>query len=39
VDLLILFMKNDFELFFHHDLSPNDEGVSFGQLMAVLGVG
>ncbi len=32
VDLIIDEMKEDFELFFHHDLSPNDENIALGQL-------
>ena len=39
VDLVHLFMAKDFELLFHKDLSPNDEGVSFGQLMGAIGFG
>ncbi len=35
VDLLELFMQ-DKDLYFHHRLSPNDENISFGQLMAFL---
>lgn len=33
VELILSFMKKDFELFFHKDLPPNDECISFGQLM------
>ncbi len=33
VDLILIHLKDDFELFFHKDLSPNDENISFGQLM------
>lgn len=33
VDLVIEFMKDDFDLFFHDEFSPNDEGIPFGQLM------
>ncbi len=33
VDLIISFMQNDFKLYFHKELSPNDECISFGQLM------
>lgn len=33
VDLIILFMGDKFDLYFHKDLSPNDENISFGQLM------
>lgn len=32
VDLLLLFLGKKHELYFHKDLSPNDECVSFGQL-------
>jgi hydrogenase maturation protein HypF len=32
-DLITDHMKNDFELFFQIDFSPNDEGIPFGQLM------
>ena len=32
-ELILSFMQNDFELFFHNELSPNDENISFGQLM------
>lgn len=38
VDLVYLFMAKDFELFFHKNLSPNDEAVSFGQLMAAMNI-
>ncbi len=31
VDLLQINLANDFELFFHKELSPNDENISFGQ--------
>ncbi|MCD6544753.1 MAG: carbamoyltransferase HypF [Flavobacteriaceae bacterium] len=33
IELLISFMDDDFELYFHKELSPNDENISFGQLM------
>lgn len=33
VDLIQHHLKNDFELFFHQQLSPNDENISFGQLV------
>lgn len=36
VDLVIIFMNDDFDLFFHQELSPNDENISFGQLMYYL---
>lgn len=32
VDLLIHHLSKDFELFFHKNLSPNDENISFGQI-------
>jgi len=32
VDLICTLWKNDFELYFHRQLSPNDECISFGQL-------
>jgi hydrogenase maturation protein HypF len=32
VDLVKLFMDADFNLYFHKEVSPNDEGISFGQL-------
>ena len=33
VDLLIQHLGEDYELFFHQELSPNDENISFGQLI------
>lgn len=33
VDLIIHYLGDDFELFFHKELSPNDENISFGQLV------
>ena len=36
IDILYFWMYNDFELFFHKKLSPNDECISFGQLMYYL---
>jgi hydrogenase maturation protein HypF len=33
VDLILHHLKSDFELFFHQQLSPNDENISFGQLV------
>tara|TARA_R110001592_G_scaffold208897_2_gene459982 strand:- start:6471 stop:8738 length:2268 start_codon:yes stop_codon:yes gene_type:complete len=33
IELIIAFMDDDFELYFHKQLSPNDENISFGQLM------
>ena len=32
VDLAIQNLKTDFQLYFHQELSPNDECISFGQL-------
>jgi hydrogenase maturation protein HypF len=32
VDLALEWLRPEFELLFHRQLSPNDEGVSFGQL-------
>ena len=32
VDLLVELLEPEFELFFHRQLSPNDENISFGQL-------
>lgn len=32
-DILIGEMKDDYELFFHKELSPNDECIAFGQLV------
>jgi hydrogenase maturation protein HypF len=31
-DCIVEVMKNDFESYFHHELSPNDECIAFGQL-------
>ncbi len=36
VELILSFMSDDFELYFHENLSPNDENISFGQLMYYL---
>lgn len=36
LELIISFMDKDFELYFHKELSPNDENISFGQLMYYL---
>ncbi len=36
IDLLIHYLQNDFTLYFHQQLSPNDECISFGQLVAEL---
>ena len=33
VDLIHHHMSHDFELFFHQELSPNDENISFGQVV------
>jgi hydrogenase maturation protein HypF len=33
VDLVIHHLSKDFELFFHQELPPNDENISFGQLV------
>ncbi len=33
VDLLVKLLGADYELFFNRELSPNDENISFGQLM------
>jgi hydrogenase maturation protein HypF len=33
VDLIIHRLRNSFELLFHKSLSPNDENISFGQLV------
>jgi hydrogenase maturation protein HypF len=34
VDLIIELLRNEFELFFHQQLSPNDECIGFGQIAA-----
>lgn len=36
IELILAFMKPKFELFFHKNLAPNDENISFGQLMYYL---
>ncbi len=36
VDLLVRFLGKEFRLYFHRRLSPNDENVSFGQLVGHL---
>ncbi len=36
VELILAFMNDSYELYFHKDLSPNDENISFGQLMHYL---
>jgi len=33
VDLIIEYLSGDYQLLFHRDISPNDEGVPFGQLI------
>jgi len=33
IDLIIYHLDSDFELLFHRDLSPNDENISFGQII------
>lgn len=33
IDLIIAELEKDFQLFFHRELSPNDENISFGQLI------
>ena len=33
VDLIISYLKNRYKLYFHEQLSPNDENISFGQLI------
>lgn len=35
VDLIIHHLDTEFELFFHQQLSPNDENISFGQLFSI----
>lgn len=37
VDLLKIRLGNSFNLYFHKELSPNDENISFGQLVHYLG--
>ncbi|MEJ2004855.1 MAG: carbamoyltransferase HypF, partial [Cyclobacteriaceae bacterium] len=32
-DIILERMGNDFKLYFHRELSPNDENISYGQLM------
>jgi hydrogenase maturation protein HypF len=36
VDMLVSLSTNDFKLYFHRNLSPNDENIAFGQLMYYL---
>ena len=38
VDLLIELAPQEIKLYFHKDLSPNDENISFGQLMYYLNI-
>lgn len=38
VDLLIELAPKEIKLYFHKDLSPNDENVSFGQIMHYLNI-
>ena len=38
VDLLIELAPKEIKLYFHKDLSPNDENVSFGQIMYYLNI-
>ena len=38
VDMLIELAPKEIKLYFHKDLSPNDENVSFGQLMYYLNI-
>jgi hydrogenase maturation protein HypF len=35
IDLLIEKLNKDFDLYFHQQLSPNDENISFGQLVYI----
>ncbi|MDH3323890.1 MAG: carbamoyltransferase HypF, partial [Flavobacteriaceae bacterium] len=36
VDMLKELNRNDYQLFFNHNLAPNDENISFGQIMYYL---
>jgi hydrogenase maturation protein HypF len=36
IDMLIELAQNDFKLYFNNDLAPNDENISFGQVMYYL---
>lgn len=36
VDMIIEKLGNEYDLYFHNKLSPNDENISFGQLMCYL---
>jgi len=38
VDMLIEMAKDDYKLFFNRNLSPNDENISFGQIMYYLNI-
>ena len=38
VDLILIQMALDKDLYFHEKLSPNDENISFGQLMYYLNI-
>lgn len=38
VDMLIELVPKEIKLYFHNDLSPNDENISFGQLMYYLNI-
>ena len=38
VDMLIELAPKEIKLYFHKDLSPNDENISFGQLMYYLNI-
>jgi len=33
IDLIIKYLQPDYNLYFHKEFSPNDEGIPFGQLM------
>lgn len=35
VDLIYRYLEKDFKLYFHKQLSPNDENISFGQLVYI----
>jgi len=35
IDLIMSHCREDFELYFHQQLPPNDENVSFGQMIAI----
>ena len=36
IDLIQIYLENDYKLYFHRELSPNDENISFGQLVCYL---